>query len=117
VSPGSGSDTVSPQKAREMLAGNEATAVDIREDDAWRGGHIPGARHHSADEIEEALEEIDSEQTVIVVCEDGSESSEVASNLGDGDRSAVSIEGGMESWRSDDMPMQPSTDPKDGTPI
>lgn len=113
----SGSETVKPEEAREMLAGNEATAIDIRDDETWRQGHIPGARHHPADEIDAALEEIEPEQTVIVVCEDGSESSEVASRLGDGDRSAVSIDGGMESWRSDDMPMQPSTDPKEGTPI
>jgi rhodanese-related sulfurtransferase len=113
----SGGESVSPQKAREMLAANEATAIDIRDDEAWREGHIAGARHHSADEIDDALEEIDSEQTVIVVCEDGSESREVASKLSDGDRTAVIVEGGMESWRSDDMPMQPSTDPKEGSPI
>ena len=113
----SSSETVKPEEAREMLAGNEATAIDIRDDETWRQGHIPGARHHSADEIDAALEEIESEQTVIVVCEDGSESGDVASRLGDGDRSAVSIDGGMESWRSDDMPMQPSTDPKEGSPI
>ena len=114
---GSGSESVSPQEAREMLAANEATAIDIRDDEAWREGHIAGARHHSADEIDDALEEIDSEQTLIVVCEDGSESGEVASKLGDGDRNAVCVEGGMDSWRSDDMPMQPSRDPKEGSPI
>ena len=117
VGSGSDSDTVTPQEAREMLAGNEATAIDIRDDEAWRNGHLPGARHHPAEEIDAALEEIESEQTVIVVCEDGSESGEVASRLGDGDRRAISIDGGMESWRSDDMPMQPSTDPREGTPI
>ncbi len=112
------SAAVDPEKAREMVASNEATAVDIRDSDAWRKGHLPGARHHPEDELEEGLEQIDSEQTVIIVCEDGNASAKVAESLsGEGGRKAVSLEGGMKAWRSDDMPMQPSTDPDDDVPI
>ena len=100
-----------------MLAANGATAIDIRDDEAWVQGHMPGARHCDPDDLDEALEQIDSEQTVIVACEDGKESGEVAGRIGGDERRAVSVEGGMEAWRSDDMPMQPSEDPKEGTPI
>lgn len=100
-----------------MLGSNEATAIDIRGDEDWRNGHIPGARHCGDEEIEQALEEIDEEQTVIVACEDGKRSSEVAGEISEQGREAVSIEGGMDSWRSDDKPMQPSRDPEDDTPI
>jgi rhodanese-related sulfurtransferase len=54
---------------------------------------------------------------VIVACEDGSHSAEVAERIAGDGREAVSLEGGMASWRSDDQPMQPSEDPKEGTPI
>ena len=75
--------TVSPEQAREMLGSNEATAIDVRGDEEWRRPH-PGARHAGDDESRRALEKIDDEQTVIVACEDGKRSAEIA------DRSPVS---------------------------
>ena len=109
--------SVSAEQARQMLASNEASAIDIRDDEAWVGGHIPGARHCGEEELERVLEQIDSSQTVIVACEDGDRSAEVAEQITSDGREAVSLEGGMASWRSDDQPMQPSEDPKEGTPI
>lgn len=111
-------DAVEPGKAREMLASNEATAIDIRDGDAWRKGHVAGARHHPEDEVDEGLGEIDEEQTVIVICEDGDASAQVAERLSaEGGRQVTSLKGGMEAWRSDDMPMQPSHDPDEDVPI
>lgn len=110
--------SVDSSSVRTMLASNEATAIDIRDAEAWKSGHVPGARRPEESEIEEGLEEIADDQTVIIVCEDGEASAAVAERLaGEGDREFVSLEGGMESWRSDDMPMQPSTDPDDDVPI
>jgi hydroxyacylglutathione hydrolase len=114
---GSETRTVSPEEARQLLGSNEATAIDLRGDEEWRNGHIPGARHSGDQEVEQTLEEIDDEQTVIVACEDGKRSGEVAEKISGEGREAVSIEGGMSAWRSDDMPMQPSRDPVEDTPI
>jgi rhodanese-related sulfurtransferase len=108
---------VSPEQAREMLASNEASAIDIRGEEEWGAGHIPGARHRSEDEVEDALEQIAEGQTVIVACEDGERSARIAEKISDGGREATSIEGGMEAWRSQDMPMQPSYDPDDESKI
>jgi rhodanese-related sulfurtransferase len=110
-------ETVSPEQARKMIGANEATAIDIRGDDEWRAGHIPAARHCPDGNVDEALGEIDEEQTVIVACEDGEESARVAAEIGEQGREAVSLAGGMEAWRSDDMPMQPSQDVGDDTAI
>jgi rhodanese-related sulfurtransferase len=109
--------TISPEEARELLAGNEASAIDIRGDEEWRSGRIPAARHRAEEEIDEALEQIDEEQTVIVVCEDGGRSARLADEISGRGREAVSIEGGMEAWRSEDMPMQPSYDPEEDSKI
>jgi rhodanese-related sulfurtransferase len=110
-------ETVSPEQARQMLGTNEASAIDIRDDEGWRGGHLPAARHCSDGDFEQALEEIDEDQTVIVACEDGEESGRVAAEIREQGREAVSIAGGMEAWRSDDMPMQPSRDVEEDTAI
>ena len=109
--------TVDSEQARQMLGTNEASGIDIRDDEKWREGHLPGARHCPDRDFDEALERIDDDQTVIVACEDGEESAEVADELRERGVDAVSLEGGMESWRSDDMPMQPSRDPEDGAVI
>jgi rhodanese-related sulfurtransferase len=108
---------VSPEQAREMLASNEASAIDIRGEEEWGEGHIPGARHRSEDEVDDALEQIAEGQTVIVACEDGERSARIAEQISEGGRKATSIEGGMEAWRSQDMPMQPSYDPDDESKI
>jgi rhodanese-related sulfurtransferase len=108
---------LSTDQVREILASNEGSAIDIRGDEEWRSGHIPGARHRSEDEIDEALEQIADDQIVIVACEDGKRSAGVAEQISERGRKAASIEGGMEAWRSEDMPMQPSYDPEDDSTI
>ena len=110
-------ETVSPERARQMLGSNEASAIDIRGDEEWRDGHMPGARHCPEEDLEQALERIDEDQAVIVACEDGEESARVADQIREQGREAVSLAGGMEAWRSDDMPMQPSRDVEDDTAI
>ena len=100
-----------------MLGTNEASAIDIRDDEKWREGRLPAARHCPDGELSDALDQIDEDQTVIVACEDGEESARVADQIREQGRDAVSLEGGMEAWRSDDQPMQPSRDPEEGAKI
>ena len=107
--------TIGAEEARQLLGKNEAIAVDLRDDEAWRSGHLPGARHISADELPEVDDLPDGK--VILVCQDGEQSAEVAEKLRSDDRDAVALDGGMDAWRSDDMPMQPSHDPDEETPI
>jgi rhodanese-related sulfurtransferase len=114
---GSSGETVSPEQARQMLGSNEASAIDIRGDGQWRNGHLPAARHCPDGDFEDALERIGEEQTVIVACEDGEESARVAGEIREQGREAVSLAGGMDAWRSDDMPMQPSRDPEEDAAI
>ena len=112
-----GGETVEPEEARQLLGANEASAIDIRDDEKWREGHLPGARHCPDGDFGDALEQIDDEQKVIVACEDGEESARVAEQIREQDREAVSLAGGMKAWRSDDQPMQPSRDPEDDAVI
>jgi len=108
-------ETISTEEAREVLAKNEAVAVDLRDEEEWRTGHVPGARRIDADELPEVDDLPD--QKVIVICQDGQQSAEVAEKLRSDDREAVAMEGGMDQWRSDDFPMQPSHDPDEESPI
>ena len=105
-------ETLSVERARELIASNEAQAIDIRETEEWEARHIPGALHIPEPELEARSEEIPAEGKLIVVCAGGKRSAEVAETLRqDRGLDAVSIEGGMKSWEGEHFPMQPSTDP------
>src|SRR3954452_14751893 len=110
-------EPVEPEEARQLLGSNEASAIDIRDEEKWQEGRLPAARHCPDGDFAEALEQIDEDQKVIVVCEDGQESARVAEQIREQSREAVSLAGGMEAWRSDDQPMQPSRDPEEGATI
>lgn len=104
--------TVSAERARELIAGGKATVLDIRPDEEWQSvGNIPGSVSASDDDASEAVKSIAEDRTVIVVCRRGDRSAEVAEQLRDGGREAVSIDGGMEAWEDEKLPLQPSEDP------
>jgi rhodanese-related sulfurtransferase len=108
---------IDAEQARELIASNRATAVDIRGDDAWRDKRVPGARHASEEDLETALEQVDEEQIVLVVCADGRRSAELAEKLRESGRQATCIDGGMDAWESAKFPLQPSDDPADDATV
>jgi rhodanese-related sulfurtransferase len=110
-------EVLEPDQARELVGSNKATALDIREDEQWREKRVPGARHADEDNLEATLDEIDEEQILLVVCEDGKRSAELAGKLRDDGRDAASIDGGMKAWEKEKLPLQPSTDPADDAKV
>jgi rhodanese-related sulfurtransferase len=112
-----GARKVSSEEARRALASNEAHAVDIRDEEGWRSGHIPGAHHIPEDELPQRAEDFPTEGEIIIAAEDEEQAARAAGALREAGREAVVLEGGMDSWRSEDQPMQPSRDPEEDTPI
>jgi rhodanese-related sulfurtransferase len=110
---GSDETTLSPADARKLIAGGEATVIDVSTEDEWgRIGNIPGALRVAEDDVESRLDEVREDTKVIVVCGEGERSAEVARRLReDRDVDAVSIEGGMLAWEDEKLPLQPSEDP------
>lgn len=98
---------VSTEEARELVASNEVEVIDLRDEEGWLKGHIPGA-HRAADDLDAKLEELPDDRKLLVVCDDGKRSGEVAGELDGDDREAVSLKGGMGAWLSDGLPSQPS---------
>ena len=114
---GGSGETISSEEAREALAANDAHAIDIRGDEQWREGHIPGAHHIPEDELESRSDDFPTEGQIIIADEDGEKAGDAAATLRDAGHDAVALEGGMDAWRSDDSPMQPSRDPHEDAPI
>jgi rhodanese-related sulfurtransferase len=109
---GSDDTKVSAKQARELVAGGDATVIDISTDEEWsRIGNIAGALRVSEDDVESRLDEVREDTRVLVVCGDGERSAKVAEQLRERDLDAISIDGGMLAWEDERLPLQPSEDP------
>ena len=100
-------ETLSAKDAREVIASDGGRALDIRDDEEWDEGRIPGAVHLAEEVVVERLEEFPEDTAIVVVCADGERSAKLAARLREEGQQAASIEGGMEAWEGEGLPMQP----------
>ena len=105
-------ETLKPKDARVPVASREVFVLDVRPTEDWTDAapRIPGSVHIPADEIESRTDELPDDTKILVVCDDGERSSEVAESLGDGELEVVLLEGGVEAWRNESLMTQPSAD-------
>lgn len=80
--------------------------LDVRSDEEWTGGHIPGAIHRYAGEIAQgASVPVESAEHTAVICGSGYRSSVAASLLQQrGYRNLVNVVGGMGAWQESKLP-------------
>lgn len=91
---------ISPQQAREIMAGGRALVLDIRDRDSYAAAHIPGSRHVDGSTIENILGETDSGVPLIVCCYHGVSSRQAAEFFASrGFTEVYSLDGGFELWR------------------
>ncbi|HEY0368607.1 MAG TPA: rhodanese-like domain-containing protein [Chthoniobacterales bacterium] len=97
---------VSPDEAKELLE-HGAIAIDVREEDDFREGHIAGAKHLSRGIIELEIEDQlpDVEMLIVCYCGGGSRSALVAESLQKmGYKNVRSIRGGFRAWQEEGLP-------------
>jgi rhodanese-related sulfurtransferase len=110
-------ERIGVEQAREEIAGGDAQAVDVRDDDAWNDGHPPGAIHIPRDRLESDTDELDSDGRVAVFADDDDAAAEAASLLRERGFEAVAVKGGMDAWKSEGFNLQPSPDPDEDAEI
>ncbi len=104
-------EQVDAEEARMIVAKGRALVFDIRSADDFAEERINGSVHCEPDEIaDRAGDDRAGREAVLVVCEDGKRSAEVAEELrGDGVE-ASSLKGGFEAWTSESHPTAPTSD-------
>jgi len=103
-------DEVDASGARELLESAEPPLlVDVREQDEWSEGHLPGAVHVPRGNLESRVERVapDRSQPVILYCQAGNRSVFAAKTLEElGYENVVSLAGGYTDWKRNGFPTQ-----------
>ena len=99
------------------LANTGALVVDVRDSTEYEAGHIIEARHIPAAEIASRAESLKKfkEKPVIVYCDAGASSAGAARQLrASGFNKVVTLSGGLNSWRQENLPLVKGAAKKDG---
>ncbi len=94
--------------ARMQAAAEALTIVDVREEEEWRRGHLPGARHLCKGVIERDIEEAvpDKATHLVLYCGGGFRSALAAENLQRmGYTRVESMDGGWRAWTQAGLPV------------
>jgi molybdopterin/thiamine biosynthesis adenylyltransferase/rhodanese-related sulfurtransferase len=102
-------DEVDARRARELFETGDPVIVDVREQDEWDEGHIPGAIHIPRGNLESRIEAAapSRERQVVIYCAAGNRSAFAAKTLEElGYEDAVSLAGGFTDWKRNGFPVE-----------
>ena len=109
ITGGGGPGTVTAAGAVQLINREKAVVVDVCEAGEYASGHVAGARHAPLGELEQKLPGLvkNKAKPVILVCASGARSGRavsIARKLGY--EQALSLSGGMRSWRDANLPVE-----------
>jgi hydroxyacylglutathione hydrolase len=84
----------------QRLARQESlTVVDVRRDDEWREGHLPGALHLHLGDLPQHLDEVPRDRPVATICRSGHRAEIAASMIAATGRQVMAVgKGGVPDW-------------------
>ena len=94
---------------QRLDAGEKFTLVDVREDNEWAKGHLPGAVHLGKGIIERDIEQVipDKSASIVLYCGGGFRSALAADNLRKmGYTGCISMDGGWRAWTEAGFPTE-----------
>jgi rhodanese-related sulfurtransferase len=87
-----------------------AIVLDVREDDEWVAGHIPGAVHVPMMRVPQRLQfdpgPLTPDAEIVVVCKVGSRSAQVTAWLRRQGYDATNLAGGLMAWEAAGRPLE-----------
>lgn len=92
-------DTISPEEAKQELK-KGAIIIDIRNEDAFRAGHIKKAVNIPIKNIPLKISTLDKNKEYLVICYVGGSSKMAATMLKKAGLNVKNISGGMKDWGS-----------------
>jgi len=99
--------TLTPNELADLLAAGPVDVVDVRDENEWQSGHIPGARLVPLERLRADPDAaLDRAATIVFVCAKGVRSM-AAAKLADrfGYQQIHSLDGGTKGWASAGLPL------------
>lgn len=94
---------ISVDEARQLLAGEAVTVLDIRDPESFSDGHIENAIHAGAIDIDAFVAREDKNKPLLVYCYHGISSQSAAAFLTEnGFTQVYSLDGGYTAWSESD---------------
>jgi rhodanese-related sulfurtransferase len=94
--------TISTEKAIEMIDGKQVSIIDVRSPEEFAAGHIPAAKLVPLETLEEMKSELDKNSAYIIVCRSGNRSAKASTMLADnGFKQIFNLGEGMNGWTGD----------------
>ena len=81
------------------------TVLDVREPIEWQHGHIEGALHVPLTQVPDRIDELPTDQQLLVVCKVGGRSAQATAFLREKGLEAINLAGGMLEWSDAGRPM------------
>ncbi len=98
--------TFNPGELRDLLRENTHVLVDVREDNEWAGGRIPGAIHAPLSRFDQAAAKLPKDKPIIFYCASGMRSKNA---LRRAEKMGLNAEGhlggGISHWARYDYPI------------
>lgn len=82
----------------QKLKKEKLNIVDVREDDEFEEGHVPGSIHIKLGELESRYNELDKDKEYQMMCYSGSRSAMASRFLGQKGYKVTNVMGGMSSY-------------------
>lgn len=101
------SGRIGPQEYNQNFSeGSDHLLIDVRTPEEFASGHIPGAINISVESLPDRLNEIPTDQTLVVYCRSGNRSATATEILLDAGYSPVYDLGGIQDWVSAGYPVE-----------
>ena len=95
-------DRITVAEAKEMMSGDDAAVIDVRNPDEYQNGHLPGATLIPVNSVFQRREELPKDGKIIFVCAVGQRSAlaaEMAAAAGLPADRLYNLDGGTDAWR------------------
>ncbi len=103
-----GGKGLSPTEATIWINRRKAHVLDVRSEEAFKVGHLPGAKFVNPAGLTAAIEKLklDRKNPVVLVCETGVQSRKLVSEAQKlGFAEVGALEGGVQAWKAAELPL------------
>lgn len=93
--------SIDSSNLEKILKEKQVHVVDVREQDEYDAGHIPGVSHLPLSGFPENVNQLSKDQKHYLICASGGRSSMACDQLDAAGFDVVNVDGGMMQWRGD----------------